>query len=53
MADPQMYKKIGNGPGLVSLPLDIQSRLIGRGIPADAVREMIGGNIARRLAGID
>lgn len=52
MADAKMYRSIGNGPGLASLPAEIRSRLIQLKIPSNSVQEMLGGNIARRLAGL-
>lgn len=52
MAEADLYKSIGNGPGLASLPGIIQSRLDQMGIPLKSIQEMLGGNIARRLAGL-
>jgi len=52
MAEPEMYKSIGNGPGLASLPGVIQTWLDQMGIPLKSIQEMLGGNIARRLAGL-
>ena len=52
MAEAELYKSIGNGPGLASLPGVIQTRLDEMGIPLKSIQEMLGGNIARRLAGI-
>jgi phosphotriesterase-related protein len=52
MAEAEMYTLIGGGPGLASLPGEIQSRLDRSGIPEPAIRHMLGGNIARRLAGL-
>lgn len=52
MAEAEMYQTIGKGPGLVSLPGEIRLRLAGLGILENAIRKMLGGNIAGRLAGI-
>ncbi|OGN96915.1 MAG: hypothetical protein A2Z71_07095 [Chloroflexi bacterium RBG_13_50_21] len=52
MAEPALYHNIGGGPGLSSLPAEIQDVLIEKGIPETARKQMLGGNIARRLAGI-
>jgi 5-phospho-D-xylono-1,4-lactonase len=53
MAEPGLYHFIGGGPGLASLPCAIQHQLIEKGIPETAREEMLGGNIARRLARIN
>lgn len=53
MAEARMYASIGGGPGLASLPVEIKRRLHKMGIPEHAVQQMLGGNIARRLAGLD
>jgi predicted metal-dependent phosphotriesterase family hydrolase len=53
MAEAGMYATIGGGPGLASLPGEIKSRLNALGIPEASIRQMLGGNIARRLAGLD
>ncbi len=53
MAEASLYKTIGGGPGLASLPGEIRLRLMQEGIPENAIQEMLGGNIARRLAGLD
>jgi len=52
MAEAEMYKSIGGGTGLASLPGEIKSRLSESGISENAIRQMLGGNIARRLAGL-
>jgi 5-phospho-D-xylono-1,4-lactonase len=52
MAEPELYHFIGGGAGLASLPGEIQAQLTLKGIPEPARRQMLGGNIARRLAGI-
>ena len=51
MAEAALYHFIGNGPGLASLPGEIRAQLSKRGIPESAGRQMLGGNIARSLAG--
>lgn len=43
--------RVNGGPGLASLPADIYSRLKMLDIPENLIRQMLGGNIARRLAG--
>ncbi len=53
MAEPALYHNIGGGPGLSSLPGEIQRKLIEKGYPEAARKQMLGENIARRLAGID
>jgi predicted metal-dependent phosphotriesterase family hydrolase len=52
MAEAELYKFIGGGAGLSSLPGEIQNQLTAKGIPETARNQMLGGNIARRLAGI-
>lgn len=53
MAEAELYHFIGQGPGLASLPGEIQAQLNEKGIPETAQRQMLGGNIARRLAGVN
>ncbi len=52
MAEAELYHHIGGGAGLASFPGEIQALLIERDIPELARKQMLGGNIARRLAGI-
>jgi predicted metal-dependent phosphotriesterase family hydrolase len=52
MAEAALYHQIGGGPGLSSLPGEIQEKLTDKGIPEIDRKRMLGGNIARRLAGI-
>jgi predicted metal-dependent phosphotriesterase family hydrolase len=52
MAEAALYHNIGGGPGLASLPSEIQERLTVIGIAEIDRKQMLGGNIARRLAGI-
>lgn len=52
MAEAELYHFIGGGAGLSSLPGEIQKNLIAKKIPETALKQMLGGNIARRLAGI-
>jgi phosphotriesterase-related protein len=52
MAEAAMYRTIANGPGLESLPGEIKDRLLSMGCPENSIRQMLGENIARRLAGI-
>jgi 5-phospho-D-xylono-1,4-lactonase len=53
MAEPELYRHIGGGAGLASLPGEIHEQLNIKGFPETARKQMIGGNIARRLAGIN
>ncbi len=52
MAEAALYRHIGGGPGLASLPGEIQEKLIVKGIPEIDRKLLLGGNITRRLAGI-
>lgn len=53
MAESELYHFIGGGPGLGSLPGEILNQLCERGIPENDRNNMVGGNITRRLAGIN
>jgi phosphotriesterase-related protein len=53
MAESELYHFIGGGAGLASLPAEIQDLLIRKGYPETDRKQMLGGNIARRLAGIN
>ena len=53
MAESELYHFIGGGAGLASLPGEIQIQLTKREIPESVRKQMLGGNIARRLAGIN
>lgn len=53
MAEKEMYHAIGRGPGLASLPGKIQTRLKERGISENIIKQLVGGNIAARLARIN
>ncbi len=53
MAEPEHYHFIGDGSGLASLPGEIHHQLNEKGLPETAQEQMLGGNIARRLAGIN
>jgi predicted metal-dependent phosphotriesterase family hydrolase len=52
MADAALYHHIGGGLGLASLPGEIQEKLLQIGTSEIECKQMLGGNIARRLAGI-
>ncbi|HZD55187.1 MAG TPA: hypothetical protein VE136_00570 [Anaerolineales bacterium] len=52
MAGAGLYHFIGGGPGLKSLPGEIRNHLEQKGFPVAARKQMLGGNIARRLAGV-
>ena len=53
MADASLYHAIGGGPGLRSLPGEIREKLSKNGYSEIVQEQLLGGNIARRLAGID
>jgi predicted metal-dependent phosphotriesterase family hydrolase len=53
MAEAEMYTAIGGGPGLASLPGVIKTQLQTMEIPESDIRKILGGNIARRLAGLN
>jgi predicted metal-dependent phosphotriesterase family hydrolase len=53
MAEAENYHFIGGGAGLSSLPGEIQNTLIAKGFPESTRKQMLGGNIARQLAGIN
>jgi predicted metal-dependent phosphotriesterase family hydrolase len=53
MAESELYHFIGGGAGLGSLPGEILKQLCERGIPENDRNNMVGGNIARRLAGLN
>jgi predicted metal-dependent phosphotriesterase family hydrolase len=53
LAEAPLYHHLGGGPGLASLPGEIANQLRQKGFPESAQRHMLGGNIARRLAGIN
>jgi phosphotriesterase-related protein len=53
MAESKLYHFIGGGAGLGSLPGEILKQLCEKGIPENDRRNMVGGNIARRLAGLN
>lgn len=53
MAEASQYHSIGGGPGLASFPREIRTQLSERGYSAFDQRQLLGGNIARRLAGLN
>ena len=53
MAEAELYHYLGGGAGLGSLPGEILNQLRERGIPENDRNNMVGGNIARRLAGLN
>jgi predicted metal-dependent phosphotriesterase family hydrolase len=53
MAEAEMYSVIGGGPGLASLPGAIKTSLESLGFESKDIRRVLGGNIARRLAGLN
>ncbi len=52
LAEATLYHFLGGGPGLASLPGQIANSLTEKGFPQTARQQLVGGNIARRLAGI-
>jgi 5-phospho-D-xylono-1,4-lactonase len=52
MAEAELYRAIGGGPGLASLPGEIREMLQAKGIADAAQKQLLGANIARRLAGL-
>ncbi len=53
LAEAHLYHFLGGGPGLASLPGLVRNQLKQKGIPEAAQQQMLGGNIARRLAGVN
>jgi phosphotriesterase-related protein len=53
MAESELYRHIGGGPGLASLPGEIRTQLGQRGFTESQQAQLLGGNIARRLAGLN
>ncbi len=53
MAEAHQYRSTSGGPGLASLPAEIRTQLAHRGISPSAQELLLGGNIARRLAGLN
>jgi predicted metal-dependent phosphotriesterase family hydrolase len=53
MAESELYRFIGGGAGLGSLPGEIQEQLHQKGILENDRKNMLGGNITRRLAGLN
>jgi len=49
MALAEMWRHYGGGPGLLFLAEQIVPRLRALGLPAATIRDLTGGNIARRL----
>jgi phosphotriesterase-related protein len=53
MAEGELYRHIGGGPGLASLPGEVRRKLQEQGFTAKQQEQLLGGNIARRLAGLN
>lgn len=53
MAEAASYHHLGGGPGLASLPGKIRTRLQQQGYSENIIQQVLGGNIASRLAGLD
>ncbi len=47
-----MWKHLGGDPGLTGFLTRIPSRLEQMGVGRESVRQLVGGNIAHRLAGL-
>jgi len=52
MAGADLYFSTGGGPGLAGLAGEIRDQLRFRGLSEETQLQMLGGNVARRLAGI-
>ena len=52
MAEAEYYHNLDGGPGLASLPGIIRERLIQMHVQENNIQQMLGENIARRLAGL-
>lgn len=52
MAEASMWKHIGGGPGLIGLVKEIRPRLEEMHLGTPAIKNLMGGNIARRLSGM-
>jgi phosphotriesterase-related protein len=52
MAEASMWKHSGGGPGLVGLVTAIRGRLEEMRLDAPTIRDLLGGNIVRRLRGM-
>jgi phosphotriesterase-related protein len=50
MADSAQWAAYGGGPGLTAFPTAIPARLAERGVPAESIWQMTGGNILRLLS---
>lgn len=53
MAESEHYHNLGGGPGLASFPGIIRERLIRMHVSENNIQQMLGENIARRLAGLN
>ena len=51
MAEAGLWQNLGGGPGLCALVTDVVPRLQALGLSERGIRGLVGGNIARRLAG--
>lgn len=50
MAESSMWQQLGGQPGLTAYVTQIQPRLQQMGLPQETIRQLLGGNIVRRLA---
>ncbi len=53
MAEAELYHFLGGGAGLASLPGEIRRQLCEKGFSDIVQEKLLGGNIARRLAGLN
>ncbi len=53
MAQADLYRNISRGPGLASYPGAIRNKLMEKGIPEASRGQLLGENIAGRLAGVN
>ena len=50
MADSSMWQQLGGQPGMAAFLTQIQPRLVQLGLDINAINQLMGGNIAKRLA---
>lgn len=51
LAEPKLWRTMGEDPGLAGLMTRVRPRLEELGIQDQSIQGLLGGNIARRLAG--
>ncbi len=50
LAEAVLWRRMGDGPGLIAFITQVQDRLQSLGIPNEQITLLMGGNIARKLA---